>query len=68
MLPIAADFVVRATRAEAQSALPDAPILPDQPPTTATERRRIKMAGGLRRLADRLEPVGRPPNHAGAGS
>jgi hypothetical protein len=68
MLPIATDIAVRAIRAQAQSALPDAPVLPDEQPTTAREQRRIKMADVLRRLADRVEPVSRPPNHAGAGS
>jgi hypothetical protein len=68
MLPIASDFVVQAVRAKAHSALPHAPVIPDEAPTTARVRRRIKVADGLRRLADRVEPVSRPPNHVGAGS
>jgi hypothetical protein len=63
MLPIASDLVVRTTRAHAQSALPDAPVLPDVPvEPTPRERRRIQLAGFLRRVADRLEPA-RPTNH-----
>lgn len=62
MLPIASDFVVQATRAQAHSALPHAPVLPDrEPDPTPRERRRIKAAAGLRRLADRLEPAQRSP-------
>ena len=58
MLPIASDIAVRLTREQAQSALPDAPVVTDVPPVpTAGEVRRIRLAGVLRRLADRLEPA-----------
>lgn len=57
MLPIASEIASRLTRDQAQSALPNAPVLPDEPHgPSARERRRIKIASALHRLADRLEP------------
>ena len=58
MLPIAAQLVRTATRQQASSALPDAPVIQDseeRPATTPGGRRRV--AAALRRTADRLEPV-----------
>jgi hypothetical protein len=59
MLPIAADIAVRLTREQAQSALPDAPVVPD-PPRLPERPRRSRSArpqrvaaGALRRLAAR---------------
>jgi len=54
MLPIAADIAVRLTREQAQSALPDAPVVPD--PVSAGERPRRRrsqrlLAVALRRLS-----------------
>ncbi|MGH3506544.1 MAG: hypothetical protein ACRDO2_04995 [Nocardioidaceae bacterium] len=59
MLPIASEIAVRLTREQAQSALPGAPVLPDEPAPTPRERRRFKTAVLLRRLADRVEPAPR---------
>jgi hypothetical protein len=60
MLPIASEIASRLTRDQAQSALPNAPVLPDEPHgPSARERRRIKIASALHRLADRLEPAPR---------
>jgi hypothetical protein len=63
MLPIAADIAVRLTREQAQSALPDAPVVPDPP----SPRRRSRgprparaprmVAGALRRLAARCSSL-----------
>jgi hypothetical protein len=66
MLPIAAEIAVRMTRQQARSALPDAPVLPDEEPgrsrASARMSRRLRAAGLLRhvaataaRVADRIE-------------
>jgi len=56
MLPIAAEIAVRLTREQAQSALPDAPVVPDPPRMPRREKvsrsQRI-IAGALRGLAAR---------------
>ncbi len=58
MLPIAAEIAVRLTREQAQSALPDAPVIDDTPPTPRVRtRRRLQVARMLRSLADRIEPA-----------
>lgn len=67
MLPIAAEIAVRMTRQQARSALPDAPVVPDE--TTRRRSRasawtspRLRAAGLLRllaasaaRVADRID-------------
>ena len=58
--PIAANLAVRAARAEAGSARPDAPVLPDRSPRrphVATTRARL--AGQLRAIAQWVEPTPR---------
>lgn len=58
MLPIAAEIAVRLTREQAESALPDAPIVDESPPTAPVRfRRRLRLAQMLRKLADRVEPA-----------
>lgn len=60
--PIAADLVVRLTRYHAQSALPDAPVIPDDPPRVRRNRGRVAAplraaaARRLRQLAGWVEP------------
>ncbi len=60
--PIAADLAVRLTRHHAQSALPNAPVIPDVPPRVRRDRGRVVVgvraaaAGGLRGLAAWVEP------------
>ncbi len=60
--PIAADLAVRLTRYHAQSALPDAPVIPDLPPRVHRNRGRVVVrvraaaAGRLRGLAAWVEP------------
>ena len=59
--PIAADLAVRAARATAGSARPDAPVLPDpepRGPRFAVTRRRS--AAALHALARWMEPRPRP--------
>ena len=57
-MPIAADIAVRRTREQALSALPDAPVVDDTPPTPrARTRGRLQLAQVLRNLADRVEPA-----------
>ncbi|MFC7495762.1 MULTISPECIES: hypothetical protein [unclassified Nocardioides] len=56
--PIAASLAVRAARAEAGSARPDAPVLPDRPrrsPRAAATRTRL--AARLHGLARWVEPA-----------
>lgn len=57
--PIAADLAVRAARATAGSARPDAPVIPDRAtrtrPTTAAARARV--AARLHGLARWVEPA-----------
>jgi hypothetical protein len=57
MLPIAAE-IIRLTREQALSALPDAPVIDDTPaiPRARTSRR-LRLARVLRNLADRIEPA-----------
>ena len=58
MLPIASNLAVRITRQHALSALPDAPIIDDTPPTPRVRtQRRLRLAQVLRNLADRIEPA-----------
>jgi hypothetical protein len=59
MLPVAAQFVREATDARARSALPDAPVrrVSETRRRSAAPRGRRRLAGALRRTADRLEPV-----------
>lgn len=61
MLPIAAHLVRTASQERARSALPGAPTRrPGERtdhPTPAPVRVRHRMATGLRRVADQLEPV-----------
>ncbi|MGH3348782.1 MAG: hypothetical protein ACRDO4_17525 [Nocardioides sp.] len=60
--PIAADLAVRLARYHAQSALPDAPVIPDDPPRVRRQRGRVTVpfrtaaAGRLRQLAGWVEP------------
>lgn len=60
--PIAADLVVRLTRYHARSALPDAPVIPDDPPRARRSRGRVAVplraatARRLRQLAGWVEP------------
>ena len=60
--PIAADLAVRLTRYHAQSALPDAPVVPDVPPRVRRDHGRVAVrvraaaAGRLRVLAAWVEP------------
>jgi hypothetical protein len=61
MLPIASDIAVSAVQSHVNSALPNAPIVPDEPPRES--RTRTWIAAFLRasarrraRLADRLDP------------
>ena len=58
MLPIAAEIAVRQTRAQALSAMPDAPVIDEAPPKPRVHtRRRLQLARLLRELADRIEPA-----------
>ena len=57
MLPITSEIGVRLTRKQAQSALPHAPVLEDEPGSPPPGyRRRARLAAVLRRAADRVEP------------
>jgi len=65
MLPIAADIAVRLTREQAQSALPDAPVVPDpvrprRQPRRGRSQRLVavalrRLAAGSSGLADRID-------------
>lgn len=65
MYPLGIDHALEATRRNAQSALPDAPVLPDEVPRpSASVRWRLALASALRTLAtradhaaERVEPV-----------
>ena len=58
--PIAANLAVRAARATAGSARPDAPVVPDRPARTrATVAARSRVADRLRGLARWVEPAQR---------
>ncbi|SCK58976.1 hypothetical protein [Streptomyces sp. WMMB 322] len=63
MFPIEGPLVTDATRHLAHSALPDAPVVPDEEKPPKTHRSRQTLARTLRTLADRLEPsrCGDPP-------
>ena len=52
---------VQQAREAAQSALPDAPVIPDRQPGPAALRART--AGALHRLADRIGPVDARAGH-----
>lgn len=54
MLPIEGSLAVGAALREANSAMPDAPVVPDEPRGAGLPRRIAARA--LRALADRLEP------------
>ena len=51
---------VNATRSLAQSALPDAPTIPEREPTPRLPGTRRVMASGLRWAANRIEPCKQP--------
>jgi|GEM_PF-2694118 hypothetical protein len=51
---------VNATRSLAQSALPDAPTIPEREPTPRLPATRRAMATGLRWAANRIEPCKQP--------
>lgn len=56
MLPIAAEIAARVTREQAQSALPDAPVRPDDPrrrPRSTPTRSQRLLVTVLRRIAAR---------------
>jgi hypothetical protein len=53
---------VQLTRDASQSALPNAPVVPDRHPEPAAFRART--AGALHRLADRIGPVDARAGHA----
>lgn len=56
-LAIAADLAVRATRAQAGSALPEAPVVEPRPPRDRLGRRtRAQLAARLHRVATAIEP------------
>lgn len=56
MYPVGFDLALEATRRNAQSALPDAPVLPDEVPRTpASVRWRLALASALRTLATRAD-------------
>jgi hypothetical protein len=58
--PIAADLAVRAARATAGSARPDAPVVPDRPTRTrTTTAARSRVAARLHGLARWVEPAPR---------
>ena len=58
--PIAADLAVRAARAQAGSARPDAPVVPDPEPRPArADGLRVRVAASLRGLAGWVEPAPR---------
>jgi hypothetical protein len=58
--PIAADLAVRAARATAGSARPDAPVVPDRPTRTRrTVAARSRVAARLHGLAHWVEPTPR---------
>jgi hypothetical protein len=69
MMPFTAVDVIRRVGAEAQSALPDAPIREEPPARSGSarfDRVRFGIGLALRRLADRVEPACRPaPVRAG---
>lgn len=61
--PIAADLAVRAARATAGSARPDAPVIPDpEPRAPRLAGTRQRSAAVLHALARRVEPRPRPTN------
>jgi hypothetical protein len=59
--PISADLAVRAARATAGSARPDAPVVPDpEPRSPRLAGTRLRSAAALHTLAGWLEPQPRP--------
>jgi hypothetical protein len=59
-LPIASGLARDGVARTAQSALPDAPVVPDEEPLTSptrTARVRLLLARALRRTADTVEPA-----------
>ena len=58
--PIAADLAVRAARATAGSARPDAPVVPDpEPRAPRAAGARLRVAASLRGVARWVEPAPR---------
>jgi hypothetical protein len=58
-LPIASGLARDGVAHTAQSALPNAPVVPDPEPSTSstrTTRARLQLARALRRTADTIEP------------
>jgi hypothetical protein len=53
-------YAIAATRAIAQSALPDAPTIPEREPTPRLPGTRRAMASSLRWAANRIEPCANP--------
>jgi hypothetical protein len=59
--PVAADLAVRAARATAASARPDAPVVPDPEPRAARfAGARVRSAAALHAMARWVEPHPRP--------
>jgi hypothetical protein len=59
-VPIASGLAREAIANTAESALPDAPVVPDVEPSkspTRTARVRLRLARALRRTADTIEPA-----------
>jgi hypothetical protein len=50
-------IAVNAARELSQSAMPDAPTVPEREPTPRVSATRRAMASGLRRAANRIEPT-----------
>ncbi|MBZ5739440.1 hypothetical protein [Nocardioides mangrovi] len=57
--PIAAQLAVKAARATAGSARPDAPVQPDRHRTRRGDALRTRVARGLHSVARRVEPAPR---------
>lgn len=55
-LYVAADLAVRGTRAQAWSALPEAPVVTHRERAPRSDRTRAGLASYLRRIAAALEP------------
>jgi hypothetical protein len=66
--PIAADLAVRAARATAGSARPDAPVVPERVRRQTAAGLRARLATDLHAVARWVEPVDRRPRSSGAGA